>query len=151
MIMRPTVNEYEELITVWENSVRATHDFLTEESIQFYKSLILKEYFFEVDLFCHKNDRQKIDGFIGVAGDKLEMLFIDASERGKGTGKKLLGYAINERNVRRVDVNEQNTQAVGFYKHMGFQVVRRSELDGSGNPYPILSMEIDNDQIKHLN
>jgi hypothetical protein len=33
-------------------------------------------------------------------------------------------------------VNEQNVQAVGFYLHMGFEIVARSELDGTGKPYP---------------
>ncbi|WP_435655920.1 hypothetical protein [Brucella pituitosa] len=39
-----------------------------------------------------------------------------------------------------VDVNEQNTQGVGFYKHMGFGQVGRSELDDQGKAYPILKL-----------
>ncbi|MDI5419234.1 GNAT family N-acetyltransferase, partial [Salmonella enterica subsp. enterica serovar Kentucky] len=31
------------------------------------------------------------------------------------------------------NVNEQNTQAVGFYKKMGFKVTGRSEVDDLGN------------------
>ncbi|CUH97505.1 hypothetical protein P22_3636 [Propionispora sp. 2/2-37] len=142
MIMQPSVDEYKELIMVWENSVRATHDFLKEEDIQFYKPLILQSYFHKVNLFCHKGGKQKIDGFMGIVDDKLEMLFIDSSERGKGIGRKLLVYAINQQKVRRVDVNEQNKQAVGFYKHMGFRIVGRSEYDGAGKHYPVLSMEL---------
>ena len=34
-------------------------------------------------------------------------------------------------------VNEQNPAAAGFYRHMGFAVYRRSELDEQGGPYPI--------------
>lgn len=141
MIVQSSTNDYEKLINIWENSVRETHSFLMEEDIQFYKPLILKEYFPQVDLYCHKDDNQRINGFMGIVGDKLEMLFIDSGKRGKGIGKVLLDYAINERNVKWVDVNEQNSLAVGFYQHMGFQVVSRSELDGTGKPYPILSME----------
>lgn len=37
-------------------------------------------------------------------------------------------------------VNEQNPAAAGFYRHMGFAVYRRSELDEQGGPYPILYM-----------
>jgi putative acetyltransferase len=140
MIVQPTVDDYEKLIQIWEASVRATHDFLAEEDIQFYKPLILNEYFYNVQLLCHKDNGGKITGFIGIADDKLEMLFIDADERGRGIGKKLLTYAINQLKVKQVDVNEQNDQAVGFYKHMGFCVVKRSEFDGAGKHYPILSM-----------
>lgn len=32
--------DYAELLNVWENSVRATHDFITEEDIEFFKPLI---------------------------------------------------------------------------------------------------------------
>jgi putative acetyltransferase len=41
-----------------------------------------------------------------------------------------------------VDVNEQNPQGVGFYRHMGFEQVGRSELDGQGNPFPLLHMRL---------
>jgi len=31
---------------------------------------------------------------------------------------------------------------VGFYEHMGFEIISRSELDGLGKPYPILHMQL---------
>jgi putative acetyltransferase len=40
--------------------------------------------------------------------------------------------------ARRVDVNEQNPQALGFYRRFGFEVVSRDAVDGLGLPYPIL-------------
>lgn len=93
-----------------------------------------------MNLFCHLDNNQKITGFMGIVKDKLEMLFIDAAQRGTGIGKILLMYAIKEQKVKQVDVNEQNHQAVGFYRHMGFRVVSRAEVDAAGKPYPILSM-----------
>ncbi len=142
MIVQPSINDYETLINIWENSVRATHDFLKEDDLQFYKPLILNEYFHHVRLFCHKDGNDEITGFMGIADDNVEMLFINPISRGKGIGKELLMYAIEQQKVKRVDVNEQNAQAVGFYKHMGFHVVNRSEFDGAGKPYPILHMEL---------
>ena len=41
-----------------------------------------------------------------------------------------------------VVVNEQNNQAVGFYKHIGFNTYKRSDLDGEGKEYPILHMRL---------
>lgn len=38
------------------------------------------------------------------------------------------------------NVNEQNEQAVGFYKKMGFNVTERTEVDDLGRPYPLLSL-----------
>ena len=48
MILRPTPQDYDELLTVWEASVRSTHHFLAEKDIQFYKPLIREQYFLAV-------------------------------------------------------------------------------------------------------
>jgi putative acetyltransferase len=136
------VTDYPEIAAVWEASVRATHDFLTEADIQFYKPLILQEYLQAVELFCVKDENGKILGFIGIADRKVEMLFIDPVARGKGIGKALLLYVIRQQGVNAVDVNEQNPQAVGFYQHIGFNVTGRSATDGMGKPFPILFMTL---------
>lgn len=140
------VDEFNTLIEVWEASVRATHHFLSEEDIMYFKPRILNEYFYMVKLSCMRDDKGEILGFSGVAEDKLEMLFIHPDSRGKGVGKQLLEHAIRQLHVTKVDVNEQNEQAAGFYSHMGFTVVGRSEKDGSGKPFPILHMQ---HSIKH--
>lgn len=80
-------------------------------------------------------------GFLGLSADNIEMLFIRPDVRGKGIGKKFLQFAIHEKRIKKVDVNEQNPQAVGFYIHNGFEVTARSPLDPQGKPFPILSME----------
>lgn len=134
--------EYPEVVNVWEASVRATHHFLKEEDIEYFKPLILNTYLDAVELRCIRNSENKIVGFLGVAEQNLEMLFIHPEYRGKRIGKALLNYAITKLNVIKVDVNEQNEQAVGFYMYCGFEVMSRSELDASGKPYPTLHMEL---------
>lgn len=135
-------SEYRELTELWEASVRATHHFLKEEDILFFKPLILNEYLAAVDLSCIRDKDGKILGFAGVSADNLEMLFVHPDTRGMGIGKAILKYVIEELKVRKVDVNEDNPQAVGFYEHMEFQTISRSELDGMGKPFPILHMEL---------
>ncbi|RZK90758.1 MAG: GNAT family N-acetyltransferase, partial [Pedobacter sp.] len=56
--------------------------------------------------------------------------------------KELMKFAIEEKKATKVDVNEQNEQAVGFYKHLGFVIMERFENDDAGKPYPILAMEL---------
>lgn len=141
-IVNISESEYPEVVEVWEASVRATHHFLKEEDIVYFKPLILNEYLKMVDLRGVKNEHQKIIGFLGVAEDKIEMLFIHPDARGKGVGKWLVEYALKQMKVTKVDVNEQNEQAVGFYEHVGFKTTSRSELDSLGMPYPILHMEL---------
>lgn len=139
-------NEYKEVVDVWEASVRATHYFLKEEDILCFKPLIINTYIDAVELKCARAQDNKIVGFLGVAEQNLEMLFMHSESRGKGIGKALLNYSIAKMNFIKVDVNEQNEQAVGFYEKYGFEISSRSEMDSTGKPYPILHMEL---KIQH--
>lgn len=78
---------------------------------------------------------------MGVEGRKLEMLFISSKERGKGLGKDLIRYGIDNYALNELAVNEQNPLAIGFYEHMGFKVYKKADNDEQGNPYPLLYMK----------
>lgn len=130
------------LIEIWEQSVQATHDFLAEEDLIALKPLILDQYFDAVELSVAKNEEGEILGFCGVSAGNIEMLFISPTARGKGVGALLAAHAIKTQGASKVDVNEQNEQALGFYKHIGFSVTGRSPLDGQGKPYPLLHMTL---------
>ena len=134
--------DYTELVELWERSVRATHGFLADSDIEYLRPIILEQYFDAVELKCAKDSYGKILGFSGVAEGNLEMLFVDPQSIGQGVGSALCTYAIKELGVTKVDVNEQNPQALGFYEHIGFRVVGRSALDGQGKPFPLLHMEL---------
>ena len=140
-IYRVTKAHHPEIINIWEAAVRKTHHFLTEDDIVRYKELISTNYINHVSLYCTKQD-ERITGFIGLSEGMVQMLFIDPAKHGRGIGKRLLQYAINEHSINQVDVNEQNEQALGFYRYMGFEVTSRAELDGAGKPYPILKMHL---------
>lgn len=64
---------------------------------------------------------------MGTENNRLEMLFICSAERGKGIGKQLLKYGIEIFGIKEVTANEQNPQAVGFYKHMEFVTYKRTK------------------------
>ncbi len=130
------------LIEIWESSVRATHDFLAEADLQALKPLILQQYFAAVDLRCAKNAQGEIVGFCGVHDGNIEMLFIAPDARRQGIGAMLAAHAVHVQGVTKVDVNEQNQQALGFYLHIGFKVTGRSAVDGQGKPYPLLHMAL---------
>ncbi|WP_266204112.1 GNAT family N-acetyltransferase [Pontibacter kalidii] len=134
--------DFAALTEVWEASVRATHHFLSEEDILFYKPLVQHEYLGLVELHYVRDAKGRVAGFLGTLDGKVEMLFIRPESRGQGIGKKLLQYAVQALKATALDVNEQNEQAVGFYEHFGFRTVGRSEVDGTGKPYPILHMQL---------
>ena len=140
MIRKVKATDYPRLMEIWESAVSSTHDFLKEEDFLYYKEQ-LPVYFQHVTLFGFEQEGILI-GFMGIAEGNLEMLFIDNKYRGAGIGKKLITYAIDNLQVTKVDVNEQNVQAVGFYEYMGFNIYKRSNLDGEGKEYLILHMQL---------
>lgn len=141
-IIPATAKDYPVLIKLWEASVRATHDFLTEAHISTLRKQILDIYMPQLPLWIATNEAGEALGFMGCHERRVEMLFVSPQGRGAGVGKALMQYAITELSVNEVDVNEQNPQAVGFYLHIGFEPVGRSELDGEGNPFPLLHLRL---------
>lgn len=135
-----TAADHQRLSVIWESAVRATHDFLTEEDFAYYKAR-LTSYFAQVSLFAYQTSAGELAGFIGIADSSVEMLFVHDAFRGQGVGRALLHFAVHRLHARRLDVNEQNSQATGFYTRMGFKVTGRSPVDGEGKPYPLLHLE----------
>lgn len=133
--------EDDRLLEVWEASVRATHHFLTEADIQYFKPMVLPGLWRMDHLHCVRDTEALLIGFVGVDEGKMEALFIHPSWRRMGVGRRLAEHALHELGAAWVDVNEQNRQAVDFYLHLGYRIEGRSELDGMGKPFPILHMK----------
>ena len=128
----------EELVRIWESSVRATHDFLSEKDIVFLRPLVLNNISDVKTLFCIMEDGSPV-AFLGMEDRHIDMLFVAAGHRGRGLGKALMIRAM-EAGAETVDVNEQNIQACGFYRRMGFVEQRRDPVDSLGLPFPILHL-----------
>lgn len=133
--------EFAALVEIWRSAVRATHDFLDESDFNRIQSHLASDYFPAVSLAIAEMDGEPV-GFAGVLDGGLEMLFVSDAVRGQGIGSALLADAIKNQEVSKVDVNEQNNGARGFYLSRGFVQVGRSELDGDGRPYPTIHMEL---------
>lgn len=132
-----------QLLLVWEDTVKATHTFLSDEEIEKIKEYVPQALKGISHLIIAIDENENPVAFMGIEENKLEMLFIKNNQRGKGLGKRLLNYGIEKYNVNELAVNEQNPQAKGFYEHMGFKVYQRNELDDQGNPYPVLYMRLE--------
>ena len=131
-----------QLLEVWEKSVRATHLFLSDREIKNIKEYVPQALNGIAHLMIDAGEAGRAVAFMGIEDGTLEMLFISPEERGKGLGKRLIEYGIESYSVERLAVNEQNPQAKGFYEHMGFHVNKRTGLDEQGNPYPLLYMSL---------
>ena len=132
--------DYTTLSAIWERSVRATHDFLDEDTITEIKAALEPSYFPNVELYAVSHNGS-LAGFIGLRDDMIEMLFIDSRSRGQGYGSSLIEFAIDH-GATKVDVNEQNPRALAFYQAKGFKIIGRDNSDETGRPYPILHLSL---------
>lgn len=130
------------IVQLWQANVKVTHTFLTKEEIQNIKQYVPQAVEHVPHLCIALSEKGELLGFIGVADQRLEMLFIQVNARGQGIGKQLLRYAIKNFDVKELTVNEQNPQAIGFYEHLGFVTYKRTDLDEGGQPYPLLYMKL---------
>ena len=127
------------LLEIWEQSVRATHLFLSDAEVNAIRAYVPQALKSVEHLIVAETERPI--AFMGVQNGRLEMLFLAPEERGKGIGKQMLQYGIENYGIAELTVNEQNPQAVGFYAHMGFEAYKRTEFDEEGHPYPLLYMK----------
>ncbi|MDR1159430.1 MAG: GNAT family N-acetyltransferase, partial [Syntrophomonadaceae bacterium] len=96
----------EQLLSIWERSVLATHFFLSSEDFFDIKKLLSELDFAVFDIYCLRSSYGKIAGFIALSGTKIEMLFLAPEYFGQNFGKQLIAFAISECNANLVDVNE---------------------------------------------
>lgn len=136
-------SEASEVIQIWKSSVDATHDFLTAHDRQEIEKEVVS-FFSETPVWVATNQDDQPLGFMFLHEGHLEALFVAASARGLGVGKRLISHALALHPELSIDVNEQNQQAVGFYQHMGFEVSGRSGRDNQGRPYPLLHLRMAN-------
>lgn len=132
----------EQLLNVWEKSVRETHLFLSHAEVNQIKEYVPQALGGVEYLIIAEGESGGVVGFMGIENNRLEMLFLSPLERRKGIGKQLLQYGIQNYGIQELTVNEQNPQAVGFYNHLGFETYKRTDCDEEGNPYPLLYMKL---------
>ena len=144
MQIRPaTPKDRDVLFDVWLRSVEATHAFVSDADIQAFKPLV-RDYLAsnETEFWVLCDADGAVAGFMGMAGPEMESLFLAPEFHRRGGGRRLVEHARTLHGELTVDVNEQNTAAVDFYKACGFLVDGRSELDDTGRPYPLLHMRL---------
>ncbi|EAM7071406.1 GNAT family N-acetyltransferase [Salmonella enterica] len=121
-VRRSRHKEGEKLIAIWRRSVDATHDFLSDAYRAELEELV-SDFLPEAPLWVAVTDQGKPVGFMLLTGEQ-----------------RLVEHALTLAPGLITNVNEQNTQAVGFYKKLGFKVTGRSEVDDLGKPYPLLNL-----------
>lgn len=96
------------LLVIWEDSVKATHLFLSNNEINNIKKYVLPALENVPVLLGVKNKDDELVGFMGIGNNVLEMLFLSNKSRGQGIGRIFLDYGIRKYLINELTVNEQN-------------------------------------------
>ncbi len=140
--IRPsTPQDGERVLDIWRAAVDATHDFLSAEDRNAIEQEV-RAFLPTAPLWLAVDSKDRPIGFLLLDNNHMEALFIDPSYRGTGVGRALVEHAQLQSQTLTTDVNEQNAQAVGFYEHLGFERVGRSDRDGQNRPYPLIHLRL---------
>lgn len=129
------------IVEIWCTSVDATHDFLSAEDRLSIEALVAA-HIPKADLDLLVDEADMPLAFLKMDGEMIDALFVAGDRLGQGHGSALLRHAIDHHGATTLEVNEQNSQAVDFYKRWGFEVTGRTETDDHGRPYPTLTMTL---------
>lgn len=131
----------DKLTIIWQKSVEATHLFLSPQDIKdILPQVVIGLKQIPILLVSFTDDDAPI-GFAGIADDKLEMLFLSPDYFQQGIGYKMISTAIQDYQIKYVDVNKQNPKALKFYLRQGFTIFKRSPVDSDNRPFPILHLK----------
>jgi len=138
-IRRSRPEDVARVIEIWRGAVDATHDFLTSADRQDIDTAACA-YLSGASLWVLVDEEDRPMAFSAVTGANMDALFVASEARGRGLGGKLVRHALSLSAGLSTQVNEQNSQAMGFYLKMGFKPVGRDACDDSGRPYPIIHL-----------
>lgn len=105
---------------IWLDTNIKTHYFI---SAQYWKSNfeLIKELLLQATVYVYE-DKQEIQGFIGLSNEYIEGIFVSAEMQSQGIGKILLNYVKGKRNKLILNVYQKNTRAISFYQREGFEI-----------------------------
>ena len=105
---------------IWLDTNIKSHYFI---SAQYWKSNfeLVKKLLLQATVYVYE-DKQEIQGFIGLSDEYIEGVFVSAKMQSQGIGKILLNYVKEKRNTLFLNVYQKNTRAIHFYKEAGFEI-----------------------------
>lgn len=144
MFRKGKQDEADRLYEIWHGAVKATHNFLSDEQFDEIALIVKNDFLPNVIPEVYVDDHDIPLGFMTMTNNTIDALFIDLEHRGKGIGKAFVHRVKNSHDSLKLEVNEQNPSAHGFYIKMGFVDVLRTEVDQAGRPFPLIYMQWSN-------
>ena len=124
---------------IWLDTNIKTHYFI---SAQYWKSNfeLVKELLLQATVYVYE-DKQEIQGFIGLSNEYIEGIFVSAEMQSQGIGKILLNYVKGKRNKLILNVYQKNTRAISFYQREGFEIQYSGLDEATGEKDYVMAWE----------
>ncbi len=120
MIRELKDTDTDQIMKIWLDTNIKAHHFI--DSSYWLKSYVTVEKVLpQATVYVYDSNGQ-IQGFLGLNGDYIEGIFVDADYQSKGIGRELLGYAKERHNKLHLNVYKRNEKAAAFYLREGFVV-----------------------------
>ena len=120
MIRKLRKTDINKVADIWVDTNIKTHYFIPA---QYWKSNfgLVKELLLQATVYVYE-DKQEIQGFVGLSDEYIEGIFVSAEMQSQGIGKILLNYVKEKRNNLLLNVYQKNTRAIVFYQREGFEI-----------------------------
>lgn len=122
MIRLARPDEYADLVDLWLEASLQAHGFIPEAFWHSQRGAMLNHYLPAAENWVVEENGQ-VCGFLSLVEHHLAALFIHPNHQRSGLGRRLLDRAKARHPSLELNVYSANTQAVGFYRSAGFEVV----------------------------
>ena len=120
MIRKLQKSDVNIVANLWLDTNIKAHYFIPR---QYWKSNfeLVKELLLQATVYVYE-DKQEIQGFIGLNDEYIEGIFVSTKNQSRGIGTILLNYVKGKRNYLLLNVYQKNTRAISFYQREGFKI-----------------------------
>lgn len=120
MICPFKLQQTEDMLRVWFEASKVSHNFISLENLEIDRELIRNKYIPISRSFVYEQGGRLV-GFVSLLGSHIGALFVDPRFHGQGVGSALIRYVIENEGANTVDVFEKNKRAIKFYCSHGFK------------------------------
>lgn len=122
MIRLAEEKDYGRMVDIWLDASIKAHHFIPEGYWKDGASEMLGIYLPQSQSWVYEDENGLVQGFVSLMENHIAALFVATSQQGNGLGSRLLRFVKTKSRLLTLNVYAENTSAVDFYRHHGFQV-----------------------------
>ncbi|MDR2283650.1 MAG: N-acetyltransferase [Sphingobacterium sp.] len=122
MIRLAEEKDYDRMVDIWLDASIKAHHFIPEGYWKDGASEMKEIYLPQSQSWVYEDENGLVQGFVSLSENHISALFVATNQQGNGLGSRLLRFVKTKSRQLTLNVYAENTSAVDFYRHHGFQV-----------------------------